>query len=123
MTEKMGFKHPIDITIITDQHGDSPEIIHEMCSVFIEVLKEYQEKIQDAILNADFNEIRLQTHKIKPSLSMFGLHELLVSVVEMEKVAAIDNDLLRIDRLNQKIDAELPLIFQQVNELLRNGRQ
>ena len=119
----MGFKHPIDITFITEQLGDSPEIIHEMCSVFIEVLKEYQEKIQDAIFAADFAQIRLHAHKIKPSLSMFGLQELLVSVVEMEKVASIDNDLIRIVGLNQKIDAELPFIFHQVSELmLRNSR-
>jgi HPt (histidine-containing phosphotransfer) domain-containing protein len=119
----MGFKHPIDITFITDQLGDSPEIIHEMCSVFIEVLKEYQEKIQEAIFAADFAEIRLQAHKIKPSLSMFGLQELLVAVVELEKVASVDNDLIRIIGLNQKIDAELPLIFHQVSDLMaRNSR-
>lgn len=119
----MGFKHPIDITFITDQLGDSPDIIHEMCSVFIEVLQEYQEKMEEAIFAADFAQIRLHAHKIKPSLSMFGLHDLLVSVVELEKVASVDNDLIRIVHLNQKIDAELPLIFHQVNELmLRNGR-
>ena len=119
----MGFKHPIDITFITEQLGDSPEIIHEMCSVFIEVLKEYQEQMQSAIFAADFAQIRLHAHKIKPSLSMFGLQDLLVAIVELEKVASIDNDLLRIVGLSQKIEAELPLIFHQVDELMaRNTR-
>ena len=54
---------------------------------------------------------------------MFGLHDLLVAVVEMEKVASIDNDLIRIVGLNQKIDNELPLIFHQVEDLMaRNTR-
>lgn len=114
----MSSRHSIDFSFITDQLGDSPEIIVEMSTVFLEVLKEYQEKIQIAILAADFAEIRLQAHKIKPSLAMFGLSELLVSVVELEKVASIDHDLIRLIGLSQKIEDELPLIYNQMDEII-----
>ena len=114
----MSFKHPIDTTFISTQIGESPEIIIEMSKVFLEVLREYQGAIKEGIKEEDFPAIRLHAHKIKPSLSMFGLTGILEMVVALEKAASPDEDMLKVTEIAAKVEAELPLIFHQVEEII-----
>lgn len=118
----MSYKHPVDTSFISSQIGDSPEIILEMSKVFLEVLREYQRSINAAIKATNFSEIKLHAHKIKPSLSMFGLNDLLALVVGIEKAANMDEDILKVIELSSKIDAELPMIYHQVEEIIELNR-
>lgn len=119
----MSFKHPIDTTFISTQIGDSPEIIVEMSEVFLEVLREYQQAIKSGIQAQDFASIRLHAHKIKPSLSMFGLTGILEMVVAIEKAASPDEDMIKVVELSTKVEAELPLIYHQVDEIIEENKQ
>jgi len=114
----MSYKHPIDTSFISTQIGDSPEILVEMSEVFQEVLKEYQGSIQQAIAVEDFSAIHLHAHKIKPSLSMFGLSGILEMILIIEKAAHFDQDLVKIIEYAEKIEKELPLIYHQVSEII-----
>jgi HPt (histidine-containing phosphotransfer) domain-containing protein len=114
----MSYKHPIDTTFISTQIGDSPEIIVEMSQVFLEVLREYQVAIKEGIKAEDFPAIRLHAHKIKPSLSMFGLTGILEMVVALEKAASPDEDMIKVIEIAGKVEAELPLIYHQVDEII-----
>lgn len=118
----MSYKHPIDTTFIATQIGDSPEIIVEMSEVFIEVLREYQRYIKEGIQSRDFAAIRLHAHKIKPSLSMFGLQGILEFVITLEKAAHQDEDMVKVLEYSSKIEAELPLIYHQVEEIIEDNR-
>ena len=114
----MSYKHPVSTTFITEQIGDSPEIIVEMSEVFLEVLREYQQYIKEGISSHDFPSIRLHAHKIKPSLSMFGLKGILELVIQIEKSAHSDQNIVEILELSNKVEAELPLIYHQVEEII-----
>lgn len=118
----MSYKHPIDTTFISTQIGDSPEIIVEMSEVFIEVLREYQKAIKEGIKAQDFPSIRLHAHKIKPSLSMFGLTGILELVVTIERAASPDEDIVKVMELAAKVEAELPLIYHQVDEIIEENK-
>ncbi|MDG1334006.1 MAG: Hpt domain-containing protein [Crocinitomicaceae bacterium] len=119
----MSYKHPIDTTFISTQIGDSPEIIVEMSVVFLEVLREYQREIKAGIQSNDFASIRLHAHKIKPSLSMFGLKGILEIVMAIEKAASPDEDMVKVLELSAKVEAELPLIYHQVDEIIDQNKQ
>lgn len=114
----MSYKHPVDTSFIETQIGDSPEIIVEMSVVFLEVLREYQRYIKQGIHDNDFAAIRLHAHKIKPSLSMFGLTGILELVVTIEKAAHIEENMVKVMEFAHKVDAELPLIYHQVEEII-----
>ncbi|NVK63568.1 MAG: Hpt domain-containing protein [Flavobacteriales bacterium] len=114
----MSYKHPIDTSFISTQIGESPEILVEMSEVFLEVLKEYQVSMQEAIAANDFSAIHLHAHKIKPSLSMFGLNGILEMILVIEKAAHFDQDLVKIIEYSRKIEKELPLIYHQVSEII-----
>jgi HPt (histidine-containing phosphotransfer) domain-containing protein len=118
----MSYKHPVDTSFISSQIGDSPEIILEMSQVFLEVLREYQQCIHVAIRSNDFPSIKLHAHKIKPSLTMFGLNDLLTIVVGIEKAASIDEDIVKVIELSTKVDAELPFVYHQVEEIIEKNR-
>ena len=118
----MSYKHPIDTTFITTQIGESREILTEMSKVFLEVLKEYQVSIQSAIQEQDFSAIRLHAHKIKPSLSMFGLSGILEMILIIEKAAHLEENLSKVIENVQKIEKELPLIYHQVSEIIEAQR-
>lgn len=117
----MSYNHPVDTTFISEQIGDSPEIIVEMSMVFLEVLREYQQSIKAGINSHDFSSIRLHAHKIKPSLSMFGLTGILEHVVIVEKAANLDQDIVKIIEYSNKIEAELPFIYHQVEEIIEKN--
>jgi len=119
----MSYKHPIDTTFISTQIGDSPEIIVEMSEVFLEVLREYQQAIKEGISEGDFPAIRLHAHKIKPSLTMFGLLGILEMVVAIERTASHDEDMTKVIEIAGKVDAELPLIFHQIDELITENKR
>ena len=112
------YKHPVDTTFISEQIGNSPEVLIEMSVVFLEVLREYQLCIREGINAGDFASIRMHAHKIKPSLSMFGLKGVLELVVAIEKVAHLEQDIVKILELSSKIESELPLIYHQVEEII-----
>ena len=114
----MSYKHPVDTTFISEQIGDSPEIIVEMSIVFLEVLHEYQQYIKEGINARDFAAIRLHAHKIKPSLSMFGLKGILELVIAIEKAAHLEQDIVKVLEISNKVEAELPLIYHQVEEII-----
>lgn len=114
----MSYKHPIDTTFISEQIGDSPEIIVEMSVVFLEVLREYQQSIKEGINSRDFASILLHAHKIKPSLSMFGLKGILEFVIEIEKAAQLEQSIINVLEFSNKVEAELPLIYHQVEEII-----
>ena len=118
----MSYKHPIDTTFISTQIGDSPEIIGEMSEVFMEVLREYKQAIKKGIQELDFPAIRLHAHKIKPSLSMFGLLGLLEMVVAIERAASHDEDITKVIEFAAKVEAELPLVYHQVDELIDRNK-
>ena len=119
----MSYKHPIDTTFISTQIGDTPEIIVEMSEVFLEVLREYQQAIKAGIKSQDFDAIRLHAHKIKPSLSMFGLSGILEMVIAIEKAASPDEDILKVMELSAKVEAELPIIYHQVDDIIEENKQ
>lgn len=114
----MSYKHPIDTTFISEQIGDSPEIIVEMSIVFLEVLREYQQSIKEGINSRDFALIHLHAHKIKPSLSMFGLKGILELVIAIEKAAHLEQNIINVLEFSNKVEAELPLIYHQVEEII-----
>lgn len=120
----MPYKHPVDTTFISTQIGDSPEVIVEMSVVFLEVLREYQKFIKEGIHSNDFAAIRLHAHKIKPSLSMFGLTGILELVVIIEKAAHVEENMVKVMDYANKVEAELPLIYHQVEAIIeKNGEK
>ena len=120
----MHSRHIIDTSFISKQIGDSPEIITEMSVLFLEGLREYQKYIKKGIDALDFEAIHLQTHKIKPSLSMFGLIDILELVAAIEKAAKVDKDIEKIMENSAKLEAELPLIYNQIEEIIvKKGAQ
>lgn len=118
----MSYKHPIDTSFIATQIGDTPEIIVEMSEVFLEVLREYQQCIKEGISSRDFAAIRLHAHKIKPSLSMFGLKGILEYVITLEKAAHQDEDIVKVLEYSAKVEAELPLIYHQVEDIIEKNQ-
>lgn len=117
----MSYNHPVDTTFISEQIGDSPEIIVEMSIVFLEVLREYQKFVKEGINSRDFALIHLHAHKIKPSLSMFGLTGILEYVISIEKAANLDQDIVKVLEFSNKVEAELPLIYHQVEEIIEEN--
>lgn len=113
----MSNPHLINLSFVKTEIGDDHSVIHDMLSAFQEVFKEFEEKTDLALADGDLGTTSLYAHKIKPSLKMFGLNNMLTQVQQLEKLAK--NDQLEEAReLREELRYHCTIVNENVANLL-----
>ncbi len=92
-----------DLTGLKNQTGTDDDFLHQMIILFIQQMGENLEKINHAIQQKDWAEIRFTAHKMKSAINLFGIKSLQENIVETEELAVLKMD-------EKKIQENLKLI-------------
>ena len=77
-----------DLTYLREIANGSDVFIAQMLNLFIEQVPHSLMRIDTAMRNRDWPTLRAAVHKIKPSISFIGLHEIKDIVPKLEEYAA-----------------------------------
>lgn len=108
----------INLDFIKTEIGNDHSVISEMLVIFQEVLTEFEQTIATAIDDKSYSSMFIATHKIKPSLKMFGLHELVALTVSLEKSIKQEVDFSQLQKQFINIQQPLPDIYTNIDKLL-----
>ena len=124
--EKMSVKSNsdklIDLVIIRDHAGGDIKYIREMIQLFIELMPEYYNELNDLFINKEWEELGKQAHKMKTPVAYFGVDELRELLVKIEmdavsetiSVVALQDNMRKIEAL---ISASINELKQELNKI------
>lgn len=108
----------INLDFIKNEIGNDPMVITEMLVIFQDVLTEFEDSLTNGIEEQSYTTIFIATHKIKPSLKMFGLHKLISLTTILERSVKDEIDFSSIKKQFRDVQIPLPTIHSEVKELL-----
>jgi len=85
------FQEEIDLDYLNEAYGDDLEYAKEMFVVFLSIIDEAMEVLQQVVENRETERIKQQAHKIKPTFTMIGLSSITQAMSQIEK-AALEGD-------------------------------
>src|SRR6185312_7853032 len=92
-----------DLAYLREIANGSNVFIEQMLNLFIEQVPHSLMRIDTALHNKDWQTVRATVHKIKPSTSFTGLHEIKDIIPQLEKDAAEHSNLEDIPAMVAKI--------------------
>ncbi len=117
--QELHFQEEIDLDYLEEAYGDDLEYAKEMFSVFLSIVDESMETLMNAVDQTDFDKIKQQAHKIKPTFTMIGLSSITQAMSALES-AAIDGEEEQCQRIYNKIAEHLkrmlPKVENQMNQ-------
>lgn len=103
-----------NLDYLNELSGGSPEFIKEVAEAFIDETPGNLEKMQTALANHDYQTIKSIAHKIKPSMTFFGIVEMEDEIRELE-----NNSLnqINLEIIPSQIEKTVRILNQAVDEL------
>lgn len=77
----------LDLSYLEEITGGSLEVMHEMLVLFQNETPSQISILQERASNEDWEGVRAEAHKIKPTFQYLGLNNIYKSVLELEVVA------------------------------------
>ncbi|MCH2224034.1 MAG: hypothetical protein MK066_04640 [Crocinitomicaceae bacterium] len=108
----------INLDFIKTEIGNDPAVICEMLILFQEVLTEFEDSLVLAIGERSYPVAFITTHKIKPSLKMFELQELISKTTILETLIKQKVDFSIIQKEFAEIQTLLPDTHANIEQLL-----
>lgn len=109
----------INLSYFYDELGADSNLIKSLIDMFRNGLEDYSEEMEGFVANQDFDKIHKSSHKLKPSIKMFGLdefHSIHSSIVENsrnhENIIDIQKEFQRQKELIPSILDELESIYK-----------
>jgi HPt (histidine-containing phosphotransfer) domain-containing protein len=103
-----------NLDYLMELSGGNKEFIKEVTQLFIDETPSNIRKMQDALLVKDYQTIRTVAHKIKPSMTFFGIAELEEEIKSLEYNAM---HAINLDTLEEQINKATYILNLAVNEL------
>lgn len=97
----------IDLQSIKEDTFGDTSILRMIIELFIEDIAAYVSSLENELPSKSWNSLFQQTHKIKPNISMFGIHTLVEPILELETCFRNEENLDRVDSLVSLISANL----------------
>jgi CheY-like chemotaxis protein len=110
--QSMGTKS-IDLTFLKEMSENDSNFIADLIQSFITQFPKDMENVWFHFQNAEYDDVANLIHKIKPSITFMGIHELKDLVVEIEdnakkrQIDTIEDQLKLVDKICKKAIAEL----------------
>jgi HPt (histidine-containing phosphotransfer) domain-containing protein len=87
MKEKRTDFEFIDLTYLKDTSMGSEAFLREMIQLFLEEAPKSLRAIEENLEAKNYLQLKHDVHKLKPNLTMMGIHALTDKVVTLEKLA------------------------------------
>ena len=93
----------VDLSLLDKTMRGNKKVILETLGIFLEHLPENLEGIREGVNTKDFGMIRRNAHTMKSSVSLLGMNKIQEILEEMERLAAAESDLSRIQELKKTV--------------------
>lgn len=107
------FQNEIDLEYLEEAYGDDLEYAKEMFVVFLSIVDESMDTLKQAVEKEDFDRVKQQAHKIKPTFTMIGLSSITKAMSALEN-AAIEKDLESVVKTYAEISHHLKIMIPKV---------
>lgn len=106
----------LDLTYLEEVTGGSSEMIVEMLEIFLSDTPDQLLSIERNVENEDWENVRAEAHKLKPTFQYVGLSESHMLIAEVETKARNKEELETISRLVESVKSN----FNQVQSSIKN---
>ena len=91
------------------------EQVAKMVKVFVSEISQSVEEINSAFSEKDFSSIKKLTHKVKPTLTYFGVEKLQKELLEIEALLIKDFEIIELESRVNKITNITTKVVQELN--------
>lgn len=104
----------LDLTYLEEVTGGSSEMIVEMLKLFLNDTPDQLSSIERNVKNKDWEGIRAEAHKLKPTFQYVGLSKSHLEIAEVESKARNKEDLESILQLVHSVQNDFNLIQSEI---------
>ena len=97
----------IDFSYLEKVSGNNKEFIREIAEAFIKSIPTSIEDLDKNSENENWIELARVAHKIKPSITLLGVHSLKEKIVKLEDEAKLHKNPWQITKLSKEVSSEL----------------
>ena len=101
---------------LVEMCGDDQEFISEMIDVFVENNALYLKELMRAFENKDWEELKKNAHKIKPSILLMRIESLTQNILDLNEYSGKQTNLDRIPSLVAELETILNEVFVQMKK-------
>jgi PAS domain S-box-containing protein len=97
----------IDFSYLEKVSGNNKEFIREIADAFIKSIPNSIQDLENNVDNENWIEVARVAHKIKPSITLLGVHSLKEKIVKLEEEAKLHKNPWQVTKLSKEVSAEL----------------
>ncbi len=97
----------VDFSYLENVSGNNKSFIREIAEAFIKSIPSSIQELDQHSENENWTELARVAHKIKPSITLLGVHNLKDKIVKLEEVAKLHKNPWQINQLSKEISSEL----------------
>jgi PAS domain S-box-containing protein len=97
----------VDFSYLENVSGNNKSFIREIAEAFIKSIPASIQELDQHSENENWTELARVAHKIKPSITLLGVHNLKDKIVKLEEVARLHKNPWQINQLSKEISSEL----------------
>lgn len=106
---------PYDLTLIDKMCRGNQEQVAKMVKVFVNEISQSVEEINSAFSEKDFPAIKKLTHKVKPTLTYFGVEKLQKELLQLDTLLLKDFEIAEVESSIQKLTNLTTDVIKQMN--------
>jgi CheY-like chemotaxis protein/HPt (histidine-containing phosphotransfer) domain-containing protein len=97
----------IDFSYLEKVSGNNKEFIREIADAFIKSIPNSIQELENNVENENWIELARVAHKIKPSITLLGVHNLKDKIVKLEEEAKLHKNPWQLTKLSKEVSTEL----------------
>jgi len=102
--KKMRSSKITDLTYLKEASADNKIFLREMIEIFLKQTPGLIAGLRKASIEKDWAEFRKIIHKLKPSITMMGIHELEADIIKIDNAVKKGIEIEQLPGLLQKFD-------------------
>ncbi|SNR64061.1 HPt (histidine-containing phosphotransfer) domain-containing protein [Lutibacter agarilyticus] len=106
---------PYDLTLIDKMCRGNQEQVAKMVKVFVNEVSQSVKEINLAYSEKDFPAIKKLTHKVKPTLTYFGVEKLQKELLQLEALLLKDFEIAELESSIQKLTSLTTMVVEKMN--------
>jgi len=104
----------IDLSYLEKVSGNNKDFIREIADAFISSIPNSIQEMENHSENENWVELARVAHKIKPSITLLGVHSLKDKIVKLEEEAKLHQNPWQITQLSKEVSSELKATLESL---------
>jgi HPt (histidine-containing phosphotransfer) domain-containing protein len=110
----------IDLTYLKNMSAGNKELILEMIDIFKSQVIEFNQSMDEFLVNKQYESLGRLAHKAKSSISIMGLNDLAIELKNFENLAKAGEEVEKYPAFINNFKKETAEAIVELNEVARN---